>query len=203
MASLYHKTRSPFWFIQYTDAEGIRRNKSTGLRTDNPGETVKARTLRAEMEAKELGRTGSTLAGEPWESWVPKYLERHCESDATLTRYVDIWKWLSMWLQVKHHHTPRAITYRNGIEYLEWRMVRSRGRYGTPPVRMGSAPRSRREGKAFPAKWITLPLTSVRKFGNNRMKEHLCRKPKSFFIKRRMEPFPCWNGSKAFRLKRS
>lgn len=25
------------------------------------------------------------------------------------------------------------------------------GRYGTPPVRMGSAPRSRREGKAFPS----------------------------------------------------
>ena len=105
------------------DAEGIRRNKSTGLRADNPGETVKARTLRAEMEAKELGRTGSTMAGETWESWVPKYLERHCESDATLTRYVDIWKWLSLWLQVKHHHTPRAITYRNGIEYLEWRMA--------------------------------------------------------------------------------
>jgi len=27
-----------------------------------------------------------------------------------------------------------------------------RGRYGTPPVRKGSAPRSRREGKAFPTK---------------------------------------------------
>ena len=27
-----------------------------------------------------------------------------------------------------------------------------RGRYGTPPVGMGSAPRSRREGKAFPTK---------------------------------------------------
>ena len=31
-------------------------------------------------------------------------------------------------------------------------VVRSRGRYGTPPVRMGSAARSRREGKAFPTK---------------------------------------------------
>lgn len=29
-------------------------------------------------------------------------------------------------------------------------VIRWRGRYGTPPVRMGSAPRSRREGKTFP-----------------------------------------------------
>ncbi|GAA5135090.1 hypothetical protein GCM10023213_07810 [Prosthecobacter algae] len=32
------------------------------------------------------------------------------------------------------------------------RLARSRGRYGTLPVRMGSDSRSRREGKAFPTK---------------------------------------------------
>ena len=52
MASIYRKQNSPFWFIQFIDADGTRRNKSTGLRADNPGETVKARALRAQLEAK-------------------------------------------------------------------------------------------------------------------------------------------------------
>ena len=42
MSSIYKKQNSPFWFIQFIDGEGTRRNKSTGLRADNPGETVKA-----------------------------------------------------------------------------------------------------------------------------------------------------------------
>jgi integrase len=121
MASLYRKKQSPYWFIQYTDSEGVRRNRSTGLLADNPGETIKARTLRAEMEAKELSRTGSTVTGETWDSWVPKYLERHCDSEKTLVRYMSIWKWVALWLQDKHLHSPRAITYRNAIEYLDWR----------------------------------------------------------------------------------
>jgi hypothetical protein len=57
MASLYKKQNSPFWFIQFIDADGTRRNKSTGLRTDSPTETVKARTLRAQLEAKERNRS--------------------------------------------------------------------------------------------------------------------------------------------------
>src|SRR4051812_3452385 len=77
MASIYRKDRSPFWFIQFIDAGGIRRNKSTGLRADNPGETVKAKTLRAEMEAKELSRTAGEVSGGAWEKWVPSFLERH------------------------------------------------------------------------------------------------------------------------------
>src|SRR5208282_186238 len=80
MASIYKKQNSPFWFIQFIDADGTRRNKSTGLRADNPGETVKARALRAQLEAKELNRTAGEVSGSGWETWVPQYLERHCES---------------------------------------------------------------------------------------------------------------------------
>ena len=50
MASIYRKQKSPFWFVQFIDTDGTRRNKSTGLRADNPGETVKARALRAPLE---------------------------------------------------------------------------------------------------------------------------------------------------------
>lgn len=121
MASIYHKKHSPFWFIQFIDADGTRRNKSTGLRADNAGETVKARALRAQMEAKELSRTAGEVSGGSWDTWVSQYLERHCETERTLERYTDSWKWLAFWLQEKHYHTPRAITYRNALEYIDWR----------------------------------------------------------------------------------
>jgi integrase len=121
MASIYRKQNSPFWFIQFIDADGTRRNKSTGLRADNPGETVKARALRAQLEAKELNRTAGEISGGGWDTWVPQYLERHCESPLTLERYTGSWEWLAFWLQEKHYHSPRAITYRNALEYIEWR----------------------------------------------------------------------------------
>jgi hypothetical protein len=40
MASIYRKRKSPYWFVQFTDGDGARRNKSTGLRADDPNETV-------------------------------------------------------------------------------------------------------------------------------------------------------------------
>jgi len=79
MASLYEKQNSPFWFVQFIDADGTRRNKSTGFRADNPGQTVKARALRAQLEAKELSRSGVTIDGAGWDTWVPQFLERHCQ----------------------------------------------------------------------------------------------------------------------------
>lgn len=121
MASIYRKKNSPFWFIQFIDGDGTRRNKSTGLRTDDPGETVKARTLRAQLEATELNRHAGEISGGGWETWVPQYLERHCETPRTHDRYLDGWKWLAFWLQEKRYHTPRAITYRNALEYVDWR----------------------------------------------------------------------------------
>jgi len=126
MASIYQKTNSPFWYIQFIDSEGIRRNKSTGLRSDDPGETIKARTLRAQLEARELNRMGGEISGGGWDSWVPQYLKRHCENAATLQRYRCSWAWLALWLQENHYHSPRSITYRNGLEYIEWRTNRKK-----------------------------------------------------------------------------
>jgi integrase len=91
------------------------------LRADDPGETLKARAVRAQREAKELNRTAGEVSGGGWDSWVPQYLERHCETARTLERYNGNWKWLAFWLQEKHCHSPRAITYRNALEYIDWR----------------------------------------------------------------------------------
>ena len=120
MAYLYRKDRSPFWYVVYFDTDKIERHRSTGLRADDPNDTAKAKALRAELEAKEHYRV-PTVTGDGWDKWVPKYLERHCQSPLTLERYLDAWKWLALWLQTHRLHTPRAITYRKALEYIDWR----------------------------------------------------------------------------------
>lgn len=120
MASLYQKQKSPFWFIQFIDAGGKRCNRSTGFRVGDPGQTIQARALRAQLEAKELSRSGNPVGG-GWDTWVPQFLDRHCERTRTRERYADAWKWVALWLQVRKFHSPREITYRNALEYIDWR----------------------------------------------------------------------------------
>jgi integrase len=120
MAYLYRKQRSPFWYLVYLDADQNERHRSTGLRADDPGDTAKAKALRAEKEALEHHRSPDINRAN-WDTWVPQYLERHCENSLTYERYLDAWKWLALWLQLRGYHSPRAVTYRNAIEYVDWR----------------------------------------------------------------------------------
>jgi integrase len=121
MASLYEKSNSPFWYVEWLDPKtGKRTNRSTGYRVDDPGDTLKARALRAQLEARELTRTAGALGG-GWESWVLAYLKRHCKTELTHERYLDAWKWIALWLQHRRLHSPRDITYANAIEYIDWR----------------------------------------------------------------------------------
>lgn len=120
MAYLYRKNRSPFWYVVYLDADGKEMHRSTGLRADDPSDTAKAKALRAELEAKEHYRA-PVVKSDDWETWVPKYLERHCQTARTLERYLGNWKWLGLWLQTERLYAPRSITYRKALEYLDWR----------------------------------------------------------------------------------
>jgi integrase len=120
MAYLYRKSRSPYWYVQYVDSDRIKHDKSTGLRTDDPNDTAKAKVLRAELEASEH-RKISSVNCTTWDKWVPQYLERHCQSPLTLRRYSGNWQWLALWLQLNRLHSPRVITYRNALGYLDWR----------------------------------------------------------------------------------
>lgn len=120
MAYLYRKQRSPFWYVQYIDREGQKFDRSTGLRADDPNETAKAKALRAELEAKEH-RQVPTLNGAAWDFWVPKFFDRHCETKKTRERYETAWKWVALWLQNRRLHSPRQLTYKLGVDYIDWR----------------------------------------------------------------------------------
>jgi hypothetical protein len=50
MAYLYRKSRAPFWYVVYFDADQKERHRSIGLRADDPNDTAKAKGLRAELE---------------------------------------------------------------------------------------------------------------------------------------------------------
>jgi integrase len=120
MAYLYRKNRSPYWYIQYLDSDKKKHDKSTGLRADDPNDTAKAKMLRAELEAAEH-RKVPLVNGAAWDVWVPKFFDRHCQTGATLERYQDAWKWAAMWLQYERIHSPRQLTYRRAVEYVDWR----------------------------------------------------------------------------------
>ena len=47
--------------------------------------------LRAELEAKEYRRV-PVVNGAAWDSWVPKFFARHCETKKTFDRYEGAWK---------------------------------------------------------------------------------------------------------------
>lgn len=120
MAYLYRKARSPFWYVVFFDTDGKERHRSTGFRTDDASETSRAKALRAELEAKEHQRPPSA-GGESWDSWVPQFLQRHCNTERTHERYLDAWKWAALWMQRERIHTARHLTYKRGVEYLDWR----------------------------------------------------------------------------------
>lgn len=113
MAYLYRKNRSPYWYIQYLDSNKKKHDKSTGFRADDPNDTIKAKILRAQTEAQEYRRV-PVVNGAAWDSWVPKFLARHCQTQKTRDRYEDAWKWIGLWLQRERIHSPRQLSSASG-----------------------------------------------------------------------------------------
>ena len=115
MAYLYRKLRSPFWYIQYIDADKNKHDKSTGFRADDPNDTIKAKVLRAELEAREYQRV-PMVNGAAWDYWVPKFFERHCPTKATLDRYQDAWilRDEPEWMQGQPSLFPRGMAAQVG-----------------------------------------------------------------------------------------
>jgi len=84
MAYLYRKNRSPFWYVQYLDSNRKKRDKSTGLRADDSNETLKARIMRAELEAKARPAKKETRAERRRDCSNPDSAPRRAGMDANL-----------------------------------------------------------------------------------------------------------------------
>jgi integrase len=123
MANLYKRARSPFWWIEYTDMTGDRRQESTKLRHDLAADTRKARELLRAMAAEEKTRLSND---ERWNAWVVPYLkERYSDESKTLDRYLTCWRNLSAFLDVHRVFVPRQLTRQHVRDYvLKWRQER-------------------------------------------------------------------------------
>jgi integrase len=117
---LYRRARSPFWWIEYTDLAGKRRQESTKFRYEVAVESRKAHDLRRELAARESERFGR---GEVWDAWVPRFLEQRY-SGFTLGRYKNSWKNLSAFLRTRDIVIPRQLTRMHVREFVDWRQQR-------------------------------------------------------------------------------
>jgi integrase len=131
MASLYKRDRSPFWWIEYIDAAGERRQESTKLRCDTTAHCRQARQLRNDLTTRELAArtTGFQSSGsepdgrsEMWAAWVPRFiLQRYATSQPTRIRYEQAWRNIDAYLRSEMITVPRQLTRQQIRDFIQWR----------------------------------------------------------------------------------
>jgi integrase len=120
MACLYKRDGSKFWWVEYLDVSGKRRQKSTKLRHDVTSESRKAQEFRSELAQAEKFTFNQ---GEMWEAWVPRLLEQRY-AGFTLGRYRNSWKNLSAFLRSHQIHIPRQLSRQQVRNFVAWRQER-------------------------------------------------------------------------------
>jgi len=121
MAIKYPKKRSPFWYIQYVDKDGVRRNQSSGLHCNDPRETAEADILVAKLTKEEISRGMHGAEPTPGWDYVLKYLRDRCKNNDTHKGYVNRWEWINLFLSEKKVRAPENVTFAHGQEYVDWR----------------------------------------------------------------------------------
>jgi integrase len=122
LASLYKRERSPFWWVEYIDTAGQRRQESSKLRYASTAETRKAHELRRELSAREEIKF---TRSEQWETWVPRFLEqRYSDKPQTLSRYHNSWRNVSAFLCDQAIIVPRQLSRQQVRDFVDWRQHR-------------------------------------------------------------------------------
>jgi integrase len=111
--------KSPFWYFKAKDETGKWTQIGTKLRWDDPNETAEARLILAQMDIQEL-KPAEIAEKDRW-NFVSSWLANNTPSDYTRKRYTGRWKWVSLYLAEKKLHSPAAITFGHGQDYINWR----------------------------------------------------------------------------------
>ncbi len=121
MASLFKKNGKPFWYLRHKQ-DGVWKKSSTGLRHDDPNDTAKARTLRAEAEASELREVPLAKIG--WE-WVDRFIDTSGLAENSKIRYRGAWGWVQLFLQ-ENRLDIGFVRYSHVEDYIVWRVGRKK-----------------------------------------------------------------------------
>lgn len=121
MASLYKKTRSPFWWMEFRDVRGVRHNESTKLRWDDVEQTRKAKGLCAQRSAGEFAAPARG-GGEGWK-WVERWQEtRYASNAGTRKRMGSAWAAVRAFLRERRVLLPRTLSREDCLAYFPWRL---------------------------------------------------------------------------------
>lgn len=125
MASLYKRKRSPYWWIEFVDAGGKRRQKSTKFRYDVTAQSRQAQQLRNELTTRAAEAAGMPSCGnEAWAAWVPRFIEqRYSGSPLTRARVSCAWRNLEAFLREREIDVPAQLARQDIRDFVDWRQI--------------------------------------------------------------------------------
>jgi integrase len=121
MASIYKRDRSPFWWVEFVDATGKRKQQSTNLRYDCVAQTRQARQRRDDLSALEATAKATGNSPEIWRAWVKRFLSQRYGATATGARAEQAWHNLAAYLDAAGIAVPRQLTRQQVRDFIEWR----------------------------------------------------------------------------------
>lgn len=129
MACLYQRADSKYWWIEYIDAAGERRQETTKLRCDVTAQSRQARALCSELTTRELNRSGETAGAgaEMWAAWVPRFLKQRygpVQPGNTRERMDAAWHNVAAFLAKHSISVPRQLTRNDARAFIEWRQTK-------------------------------------------------------------------------------
>lgn len=126
-AKPYKRPASPFWYIHYFCTKRLKRvHEATVWRHADPTGIKHATRFLAEKNSAANEFRG-VAKFELWGAWVEKFLrDRYRTSPLTLTRYLNAWDWLVVYLDEKKIHVPAALDYNTVLAYIDWRTGQKR-----------------------------------------------------------------------------
>src|SRR5581483_1262654 len=128
MASLYKRSGSPFWWLEFRDESGRRCQRSTHLRHNLPHEAKQAaRLLERHIAIENSNRPPDCAEG--FMHWVPRFLDqRYADSPLTHPRVLIEWRTVSSFMRSRGISVPRQVSRQMCRDFLAYRTSNGRTR---------------------------------------------------------------------------
>jgi integrase len=119
--SVYARSGRPHYYVSFVPPHSYDRvHRATHFRVNDPA--GKSRAYEWACEQAKLSRVYDAKDEERWFVWVVPFLEQqYRKRPLTLQRYMTSWKYLDIFLGKEAIKGPRAVTFQNIRDYIDWR----------------------------------------------------------------------------------